>query len=191
MLPIGNPDDGTGRPQVPAPRSATSSGRRPGSGYGANAASITRRLRVRRRSSAGEPMRRATCCASARAVRRAAARARPCSTRVGPTPILAFSRFQSKDEARRIVASVAKAVGARIKQQSRQRYGAALSGFAFVPKPRQSPLRHSAGLRTGSEGRTIPPHSRPVCDQERFHSDRERIAPRTQPSTRSSRLIHR
>jgi hypothetical protein len=95
MLRIGNPDGGISRPQVPAPRSATSSGRRPGSGYGANAASITRRSRVRRRLFAGEPTRRATCFASARAAPVVAAEARPSSTLVGPTPTPAFSRFPS------------------------------------------------------------------------------------------------
>jgi hypothetical protein len=69
-------------------------------------------------------MRRATCSANVRAARHAAAKARPCSIRGGPTPTPAFSRFQpkpsqhvdwrpitkmlTKDEARRIAANVAK-----------------------------------------------------------------------------------
>jgi len=85
MLPIGNPDYATSHAQVHAPRSAIYSGRHRGSGYGATAASITRHSRARRRSFAGEPMRRATCFASAHVVPAVAAEARPCSALVGPT----------------------------------------------------------------------------------------------------------
>jgi hypothetical protein len=95
MLPIGNPDRATSRAQVPARRSATFSDRRPGSSYGASAARITRRSRARRRSFAGGPARRATCSASARGARHAAARARPCSIPAGPTRRPAFSRSPS------------------------------------------------------------------------------------------------
>jgi len=136
MPPIGNPDGATSRAQVPAPRSATSSDRRHGSGCGANAANITRRSRARRPSFAGELGRLVTCFVSAHAAPVVAEEARPCSTLVGLTPIPAFSHFQSpdrrstakmltKDEARRIAANVAKlpelfAEGVMPTQQSRR-----------------------------------------------------------------------
>lgn len=55
-----------------------------GMGCGTSAASITRRLLVRRQSSGGEPINLATYCASGRAVMHAVARARRCSIPDGP-----------------------------------------------------------------------------------------------------------
>jgi len=60
LLPIGSPDRSISRPRVRALRSATSSDRHPGFGYGASAANIMRRSHALSPSSDGDRPLRAT-----------------------------------------------------------------------------------------------------------------------------------